>query len=242
VKANVNTCAQKRDIFREKYINTKLIECSFKNLFSFIFRDDLNSLHNFMAQLMAQFNRDMEDPVKEIRRMDFSPFDSDEFRKKFFKEEVEIKDDNEDSYADIKIPDFKDGRRGRFIHDFKNNQTTIIDEDAARCFVYPLDYSTTLPPKSMIDVIVKMRTGYYFPDTNVLRKEMRVITPPLDLDDEYISARTKLTCSDMSIYRLEPIVRGVYKRSITEISDHGKFAEFSGKGIVEIDIANIGEI
>lgn len=77
-----------------------------------------------------------------------------------FLQKVEVKDDDKESYADIKIPDFKDGRQGRFIHDFKNNQTTIVDESAKRCFIYPLDYATTLPPKSMADVFVKMQTGY----------------------------------------------------------------------------------
>lgn len=80
-------------------------------------------------------------------------------QEKFFKEEVEIKDDDEDSYADIKVPDFKDGRSGRFIHDYKNNQTTIVDEEAKRCFVYPLDYETTMPPQSIADMFMKMQTG-----------------------------------------------------------------------------------
>jgi integral membrane protein 2B len=199
---------------------------------------------NFIRQIMAQFHEDMEEPMKEIRQMeaDMPRLDEDSIRNRFFREEFELKDDDEDSYADIKIPDFRDGRRGRFIHDYKNNQTTIVDEEAKRCFVYPLDYTTTLAPKSMLDVIIKMQTGYYFPDTNVLRKKMRVVTPEMDHDDDYISSRTQMICKSMKIYKLEPFVGGVFKRSITNDNEHSKFAEFSGNGIVEYDFVNFDEL
>lgn len=194
---------------------------------------------------MEQFQREFNDPMKEIRSMEteLSSLDADTIQKKWFREEVEVKDDSSDSYADIKIPDFRDGRRGRFIHDYKNNQTTIVDEDAKRCFVYPLDYETTLPPKSMADVFIKMQTGYYFPDTNVLRKKMRIALPELERDDDYISERTAVVCGKMKIYRLEPFVSGVFKRSINEkLSEHAVFAEFAGKGIVTYDFLNLNEV
>lgn len=184
----------------------------------------------------------MEDPMREIRRMESQMSDMDTIRNRFFREDVEIKDDDDESYADIKIPDFRDGRSGRFVHDYKNNQTTIVDEDANRCFVYPLDYTTTLPPTSFFDAMIKMQSGYYFPDTNVLRKKMRVVTPELDHDDEYLSLRTKVICSDMRIYKLEPFVSGVFKRSIEIKDDHAKFAEFGGKAIEEVDLANFNEL
>lgn len=99
--------------------------------------------------------------LKDIRDMEteIGSLDDEAIHEKFFKEEVLIKDDDEDSYSDVKIPDFKDGRSGRFIHDFKENQTTIIDEKANRCFVYPIDYETTMPPKSFMDMFIKMQTG-----------------------------------------------------------------------------------
>lgn len=210
--------------------------------FSSIFSDDLDAVQNFLKQLLAQFNREMEDPMSQIRRMESQFADEETIRNRFFREDVEIKDDDVDSYADIKIPDFRDGRRGRFIHDYKNNQTTIVDEDARRCFVYPLDYETTLPPKSFLDAVMKMQTGYYFPDTNVLRKKMRVITPELEKDDEYVSVRTKAVCDSMRIYKLEPFVSGVFKRSIEVRDNHAKFAEYAGKTIVEFDVQNFNEL
>jgi integral membrane protein 2B len=195
----------------------------------------------FLKQIMSQFNREREDPFKENRDLE-SKLGDNTFQDRFFREEIAMKDDEDDSFTDINIPDFRDGRQGRFIHDFKNNQTTIVDVEAKRCFVYPLDNSVTLPPKSMIDAILKMQTGYYFPDTNVLRKKMRVVTPELDKDDEYISERTQYVCDGMRIYKLEPFVSGVFKRSISVSDDHAKFAEFSGRKIVEFDFVNFDEL
>lgn len=195
--------------------------------------------------MLEKFQREMNEPMKQISTMEseISSLDSDAIQNKWFKEEVEIKDDADDSYADIKIPDFKEGRRGRFIHDYKNNQTTIVDETAKRCFVYPLDYETTLPPKSMSDVFVKMQTGYYFPDTTILRKKMRVVLPEMERDDDYISEKTMASCDNMKIYRLEPFVSGVYKRSIADkLDDQAVFAVFSGMGIIKTDLMNMGEV
>lgn len=71
---------------------------------------------------------------------------------------------------------------------------------------------------------------------------MRVILPQLEQDDDFISPRTLMVCENMRIYRLEPIVSGVYKRSVTEpIGEQGKFAEFVGK-IILYDIENIHEV
>jgi len=186
----------------------------------------------------------MEDPMKQIRSMESSlaKINPEDIRTKFFREEAEIRDDADESYADIKIPDFRDGRRGRFIHDYKNNQTTIVDEGAHRCFVYPLDFTTTMPPSSMMDVFMKMSSGYYFPDTSLLRKKMRVVVPAMEADDEFLSSRTTYVCEGMKIYKLEPFVSGVYKRSADVKDAAGKFAAFGGRGLMEVDLVNIAEV
>lgn len=207
--------------------------------------DEAEGLRNVLKQMLERFQREFNDPMKEIRSMEseISSLDSDTIQRKWFREEVEVKDDDSDSYADIKIPDFKEGRQGRFIHDYKNNLTTIVDVSANRCFIYPLDYETTLPPQSIADVFVKMQSGYYLPDTSVLRKKMRVMLPELERDDDFISERTLQVCDNMKIYRLEPIVSGVYKRSVEpELNEHGKFAMYAGKGIFEADLMNLKEV
>lgn len=209
------------------------------------FSEDTEGLRNVLRGMLEKFQREFDNPMKEIHSMEteINALDSQTIQKKWFREEIELKDDETDSYADIKIPDFRDGRRGRFIHDYKNNQTTIVDETANRCFVYPLDYETTLPPQNIADVFMKMQSGYYFPDTSVLRQKMHVVIPELERDDDYISTRTSKVCDQMRIYRLEPFVSGVFKRSISEpLGEHGVFAEYAGKQIIQTDLMNIKEV
>lgn len=118
---------------------------------------------------------------------------------------MDLTDDN--SYAKINVPDFRDGRVGRFLHDFKGNQTAIIDESTKRCFVMPLDRDAILPPKSLADVILKMYMGYYDINTTSIRKNMRVVTPALT-DLSSVSQNIQVACDGMDIYQLEKIVGG----------------------------------
>lgn len=158
----------------------------------------------------------------------------------FFKEEFELGLSDDENYSKINVPVFRGQRQGRFLHDFKYNQSGIIDKDNGRCFLMPLDRETVLPPKSLRDLIEKMWNGYYNIDTTTVRKNMRVITPELqDLSD--VSPRITGECEDMKIYRLEKLVSGVFKRS-ADLHQHAKFAEFGGNHISVIDIQNLEDI
>lgn len=125
----------------------------------------------------------------------------------FFKEEVEISMNDDDAYTKIYVPDFRGGRNGRFLHDFKFNQSAIIDADEQRCFVMPLDRETVLVPRDLVDLITKMWTGYYNIDTKIVRNNMRVITPAVE-DMSTIAPRIQSECDGMKIYRLEKYVSG----------------------------------
>lgn len=157
----------------------------------------------------------------------------------YFNEEFELDDD--EGYEKITVPDFRDGRHGRFIHDFKRNQSSIIDKDMNRCFVMPLDRDTVLPPYSLFDLIRKMYNGYYDIDTDIVKHDYRVITPAVS-DMSQISDRIASECDDMKIYMLEKYVAGVYKRSVAELPQDGKFAQFSGRNIVHMNIVNIDQL
>lgn len=158
----------------------------------------------------------------------------------FFKEEFELGLSDDENYSKINVPVFRGQRQGRFLHDFKFNQSGIIDKDNGRCFLMPLDRETVLPPKSLRDLIEKMWNGYYNINTSTVRKNMRVITPELtDLSD--VSPRITSECEDMKIYRLEKLVSGVFKRS-ADLHQHAKFAEFGGNHISVIDIQNLEDI
>ncbi|XP_016992237.1 integral membrane protein 2B [Drosophila rhopaloa] len=160
----------------------------------------------------------------------------------YFREDIELDgDSDEEGYARVDVPDFKDGRRGRFMHDFKENQSAIIDTTTGRCFIMPLDRDTTLPPTSFVDLMKKMSTGYYNIDTERVRRQMRVVTPRIT-DLSLISERIANECYDMKVYMMEKFVSGISKRSAEPLPDSGKYAEFMGKGVIEYDLANIAEV
>lgn len=158
----------------------------------------------------------------------------------FFREEFELGLSDEENYSKIDVPLFRGQRPARFLHDFKFNQSGIIDSAAKRCFVMALDRETVLPPQSLRDLIQKMQIGYYNIDTSVVKKTMRVVQPELT-DYTDVSPRITKECFDMKIYQLEKIISGVYKRS-TDIQERSKYAEFGGKHIALIDITNLDEL
>lgn len=110
-------------------------------------------------------------------------------------------------FEKIDVPDFSDGRNGRFIHDFNTNTTGIIDTTARRCFVMPLNRGHVLPPKSLFDLINKMSDGYYKVDTQIVRETMHVVVPPIR-DTKSIGNYIAEECDGMPIYKLEKYVGG----------------------------------
>lgn len=130
----------------------------FKMIIHYFLR--LERIRNFFRQFARRINEQFSDDFDENQEVQkIESLYKQGLQDRFFKEDVEINDDENESFTDITIPDFKDGRSGRFLHDFMNNLTTIVDPKSKRCFVYPLDYNTTMPPKSFSELLQKMREG-----------------------------------------------------------------------------------
>lgn len=91
-----------------------------------------------------------------------------------FEQEVTIEDMN---YEKIEVPVIGDMRRSTVLHDFNQNLTAIVDRDQKYCFLLPLDRSLVMPPRDLWDLLVKLKTGYYIPDVDVIRADYRAITP-----------------------------------------------------------------
>lgn len=196
--------------------------------------DDVNSQLDQIEDLVQPMQREFQEIKQRLDDTDMDVTDQ------FFKEEFELGLSDDENYSKINVPVFHGQRQGRFLHDFKYNQSGIIDKDNGRCFLMPLDRETVLPPKSLRDLIEKMWNGYYNINTSTVRKNMRVIMPELkDLND--VSPRITSECADMKIYRLEKLVSGVFKRS-ADLHQHAKFAEFGGNHISVIDIQNLEDI
>ncbi|KAK0088113.1 hypothetical protein PV325_013109 [Microctonus aethiopoides] len=171
---------------------------------------------------------------------DFLQQQSKIFSKNFFREYFEIDLENE-RYERIDVPDFRDGRQGRFIHDFNVNLTGIIDLSGHCCFVMPLNRDRVLLPRNMYDLLNKMYNGYYELNTEVIRKTMRAVFPAIE-DRESVGTYIGRECENMPIYQLEKInstnTGGMVKRSI----GGDVFGHFAGSNIVEYDIININEV
>jgi len=159
---------------------------------------------------------------------------------RFFDEEFDI-DLEFEQYEKIEVPelpDFSNGRRGRFIHDFSKNLTGIVDTDSDRCFILPLNRTQVLPPQSLFDLVTKMRNGYYDIDTERVRDVYRVVLPPVT-DYRELGFYIGRECAKRTTYRLEPSSR-VYKRSADDKTVY-VFREFAGHNINEIEVEGIPE-
>ncbi|XP_031344693.1 integral membrane protein 2B isoform X2 [Photinus pyralis] len=159
----------------------------------------------------------------------------------YLQEEFELDLENQ-VYEKIDVPDFQNGRSGRFIHDFGTNTTSIVDVTGRRCFVMPLNRNVILPPRSLYDLIRKMWDGYYKINTEILRETMHVITPQLSKDEvKLLGGYITRECAGLPIYKLEKFVSGVVKRS-AELGNDLKFTQFAGNQILEFDIVNMNEL
>lgn len=160
--------------------------------------DNWFHLHYILLKLLFGDSEPMESLQQEM-------MNADNIKNNFFHEEFDL--DAVENVAKITVPDFRDGRSGRFLHDFQNNETAIIDHESRRCFVMALDRENILPPQSLTDLIQKMYRGYYEINTTVIRKNMRVVTPALD-DLSTISPKIQDACRNMNVYQLEKYVDG----------------------------------
>jgi len=114
-----------------------------------------------------------------------------------------------------------------------------IDIEEGRCFVMPLNRTMVLPPQNLYDLVLKMRSGYYDIDTEIIREKYRVVTPPIT-DPKSLGYYIGRECGKLPTYKLEKITSPVFKRSINDI--HNKnvvFSEFAGNKISEIEIVNL---
>uniref|UniRef100_A0A336MAC6 Integral membrane protein 2 n=1 Tax=Culicoides sonorensis TaxID=179676 RepID=A0A336MAC6_CULSO len=197
--------------------------------------DDSESWLKMFQPFFDEISRAATEDVDDISNDD----DIEKVNDNFLKEEFSIIDEDSESYSKINVPKLDTGRGATFLHDFKQNQTGIIDKEAKRCFFMPLDSETVLPPRDLRDLIRKLYTGYYNIDTVVLRKTMRVKVPEVT-DKSLVSQRIVNECDGMKIYELEKIVSGVSKRSVD--TKPAIYTQFAGKGFDTYHIANLDEL
>ncbi|XP_074595445.1 integral membrane protein 2B-like [Brevipalpus obovatus] len=159
---------------------------------------------------------------------------------KFFDEEFDF-DPKSPLVERIEVPDFSEGRRGRYVHDFMMNVTGIVDLEEDRCFVLPLNRSMIYPPHSAIDLIIKLKSGFYDVDTEIIRESYRVVTPPVT-DIKSYGFYIARECEKFPTYRLEKITSRVFRRDTHIEGVKSVFTEFAGPKISQIHITNLASI
>jgi integral membrane protein 2B len=197
----------------------------------------VNDLNTFAEKMLSEA-KDVDQGL-DTSDSDESVYNTSAEADRFLQEEFELGMGDDENYSKINVPKLITGKSATFLHDFKAEQTGIIDKAANRCFVMPLDREALLPPQDFVDLIVKMRNGYYNINTDVLRKNMRVKLPAIT-DMSTISPRVANECKGMNVYELEKIVSGVAKRSTKPRPD--AYAEFAGKNFNEYHIMNSNEL
>jgi len=140
-------------------------------------------------------------------------------------------DVEEENYEVMEMPELF---LGRYMHDFKENKTVIINRD--RCYIMELDRTRIAPPKTIFDIINKVRIGYYSLDLKEIKKNYRIVGDALNSLEGYGELASR-ACSRKTSYRLEELVGSVIvKRDATAVLE--KFGEFTGDAILQYHIVN----
>jgi len=142
----------------------------------------------------------------------------------------------------ITSPVFDDNNPATILHDFNRELTAYKDLLERYCYVMKLNTSAVLPPKNFVDLLLKIRDGYYIPKADVITRSMVVMQPAVE-DVSQFGPYISSICWDVPTYRVisreEFIKELVYKRSADEIektldcksTTNIKF--FSGKFLLE---------
>lgn len=143
-----------------------------------------------------------------------------------------------EEFESLQLPEIS---HGRYLHDFKVNKTAIIDPDGKRCFVMPLNRNEITPPRSLMEIISKLKNGAFELDLDEIRHDTRVVLPPLQSLEGY-GFFIASSCSPYKTYRLEEVspTRIVVKRSADEPLTG--FVEFAGKSLIKYNILNLDDI
>lgn len=158
-----------------------------------------------------------------------------------FREEIEMDISDDEGYASIEVSSFNRIRRARFLHDFKANQSAIIDPISNRCFVMPLDRETVMSPKNFVNLITKAGSSFLNTSVNRIQRTVIVLTPYLP-DLLTISKFIGDECDDMIIYKTEVYAAGDFRKKIELKSPPATYAEYLGISIIEFNVVNMDYI
>ncbi|KAM3910894.1 integral membrane protein 2A [Leptodactylus fuscus] len=128
-------------------------------------------------------------------------------------EEADIREEDNVALINIPVPSFSEGDSASIVHDFDRLLTAYLDLQLLKCYIINLNTSVVLPPRSLMDLFMKLATGSYLPQTYLVREEL-VVTEKID-DVSELGFFIYEHCVGQETYRLQrrDQIIGVQKRS-----------------------------
>lgn len=140
-----------------------------------------------------------------------------------------------DSFESFELPEIF---LGRYMHDFKVNYTAVIDFLGDKCFLMSLDRTLIPTPRSVYDILQKMKQGKFDIEYEEIRKTHKISGPPLTAFDDRHGSFIPEACQDKPTYMLEEVVEELSrKKRSTKLKTSGdKFGEFVGSRLIKYNI------
>jgi len=143
-------------------------------------------------------------------------------------------DVEEQNYEVVELPEIF---FGRYMHDFKANLTVIIDSMRERCYIFNLDRTVIPAPRSLFDIILKMKQGVYDVNIQEIRKNYRIVGDELE-SLEGLGFLVPRSCSNKRTFRLEEMVGDVIEKREAVEDQMEQFGEFTGHAVIQYHIVN----
>ncbi|XP_066541995.1 integral membrane protein 2Bb isoform X2 [Hoplias malabaricus] len=145
-------------------------------------------------------------------------------------ETFEVLQDDEVELITVPVPEFGDSDPADIVHDFSEKLTAYLDLSLDKCYVIPLNTSVVMPPRDLLDLLVKIKTGVYLPQTYLVREEM-MVTEEVD-DVEQLGFFINRLCGNKETYKLQrrETILGMQKR---EALNCRKIRHFENEFVME---------
>lgn len=143
----------------------------------------------------------------------------------------------------LEVPQMQTLTSASVLHDFNSQWTAFLDDDGQRCFVKPLAKSMASPPRSLMDLLVKLSTDYYTPNVQAIRVQYRILPNPKTPEEMRRFGPFILnTCQNVSTYEMIPIIPNANarrRRSVDSKRIELNFGLAGGEGAPIVEIADI---
>ncbi|PWA28406.1 hypothetical protein CCH79_00015955, partial [Gambusia affinis] len=104
---------------------------------------------------------------------------------RLLEENIRVLEREQVEFINVPVPDFEDGDPADIVHDFQrvrkrttrrepNRLTAYLDLNLNKCYVIPLNTSIVMPPRDLLDLLIKVKAGSYLPQSYLIHEEMMV--------------------------------------------------------------------